>query len=159
MAKQPGFQRAYVAKFLGDPVTHTILRVWEDEEAYLTFRQTPDGNYGRGRPEGLYVNEKVISQWLSTKEAAGVESGDFLVKTDWEVPEAAWPAFNEGERRMEEIEMSFGLLGVKEFRAKEDNVALTIGRFPSRVELEVLLESKKFNAERERLPEGVNRIS
>ncbi len=53
MAKQPGFQRTYVAKFLGDAVSHTILRIWQDEEAYLTFRAGPDGNYGRGRPEGV----------------------------------------------------------------------------------------------------------
>ncbi len=159
MAKQPGFERALVAKFLGDAVSHTILRFWQDEEAYLTFRQTPDGNYGRGRPEGLYVNEKVIPQWISTKEAAGVESGPFLVKTDWEVPEAAWPAFNEGERQMEDIEMTFGLLGVKQFRAKETSVGITIARFPSRAELEALIESQEFKKAREGLPEGVNRIS
>ena len=36
---------------------------------------------------------------------------------------------------------------------------MTIGRFPSRAEFDALLESKEFNAERDRLPEGVNRIS
>lgn len=159
MAKQPGFQRAYVAKFLGDAVTHTILRFWQDEESYRAFRESPDGNYGRGRPEGLYMNEKVIPQWVSTKEAGGAEEGRFLVKTEWQVPENAWDAFNEGERRMEDIEFAFGLLAVKQFRAKEGSVALTVARFPSRAEFEALLESKEFNEERKRLPEGVQRIS
>ena len=159
MAPQPGFERAIVATFLGDPVSHTILRLWKDEEVYLAFRATPDGNYGRGRPEGLYVNEKVIPQWVSTKDPAGVEEGSFLVKTDWQIPEAAWDAFNEGEREMEAIEMAYGLKGVKQFRAKEDNVALTIGRFPSRTEFEALLESSEFNEARKNLPEGVTRIS
>ena len=80
-------------------------------------------------------------------------------QTDWEVPEAAWPAFNEGERQMEDIEMAFGLLGVKQFRAKETSVGITIARFPSRAELEALIESQEFNKAREGLPEGVNRIS
>ncbi len=75
------------------------------------------------------------------------------------MPEAAWDAFNEGERKMEDIEMAYGLKGVKQFRAKEANVALTIARFPSRAELEALLESPEFNEARKDLPEGVTRIS
>lgn len=159
MAKQPGFQRAYVAKYLGDGVTHTILRIWQDDESFGSFRESPDGNYGRNRPEGLYVNEQVVPQWVSTKQAAGMEEGSFLVKTQWEVPESAWDAFNAGERRLEDIEFAFGLKGVKQFRAKDRNEALTVARFSSRFEFENLLESEEFNEARKHLPVGVRRLS
>src|SRR5687767_13401062 len=69
MAPQPGFKMAFVAKYLGDGTRHTIMRFWEDEAAYQAFRATPDGNYGRNRPEGLYVNEPVVTPLVSFGEA------------------------------------------------------------------------------------------
>src|ERR1044071_9763736 len=87
MAPHLGFKHAIFAKYLGDAARHTIMRFWEDEEAYQQFRESPDGNYGRNRPEGLYAGERVVSPWYSFGEVTGGASGDFIVKIQREVPE------------------------------------------------------------------------
>ena len=50
MAPHAGFRDAIVAKYLGDATRHTIMRFWENEEAYDAFRASPDGNYSSNRP-------------------------------------------------------------------------------------------------------------
>jgi heme-degrading monooxygenase HmoA len=159
MAPHDGFVRAIVAKYLGDGTRHTILRVWRDEAAYKAFRATPDGNYGRGRPEGLYINDPVVPQWNSLHDADHLGAGPFLVKTQWEVPEDAWDAFDAANQRVEKLAMTLGLKGVNEFRATDRSEGLTIGRFESRAAYEALLEHPEFGAIRREMPEGINRIS
>jgi heme-degrading monooxygenase HmoA len=159
MAPHDGFVRAIVAKYLGDGTRHTILRVWQDEAAYKAFRATPDGNYGRGRPEGLYINDQVVPQWNSRSDADHMGAGPFLVKTQWEVPEAAWDAFDAANQRVEKLALTLGLKGVNEFRATERSEGLTIGRFESRAAYEALLDHPDFSAIRSKMPEGINRLS
>jgi heme-degrading monooxygenase HmoA len=159
MAPHDGFVRAIVAKYLGDGTRHTILRVWRDEAAYKAFRATPDGNYGRGRPEGLYVNDAVVPQWNSLSETDHMGAGPFLVKTQWEVPDDAWDGFDAANQRVEKLALTLGLVGANEFRATERSEGLTIGRFENRAAYESLLEHSDFSAIRSEMPDGINRIS
>lgn len=159
MAPHDGFIRAIVAKYLGDGTRHTILRVWRDEEAYRAFRATPDGSYGKGRPEGLYANDPVVPQWNSLHPEDRIGSGPFLVKTQWAVPEDAWDAFNTANERVEALAGKMGLVGVNEFRAVDRSEGLTIGRFESRAAYEALIDSPDFLAIRREMPHGIERIS
>jgi heme-degrading monooxygenase HmoA len=159
MEPHDGFVRAIVAKYMGDGTRHTILRVWRDEDAYRAFRASPDGNYGRGRPEGLYVNDPVVPQWHSVEAGDHIGAGPFLVKTQWEVPEEAWDGFNATNQRVEAVALKMGLRGVNEFRAADRSEGLTIGRFESRAAYEALIEDPAFLAIRREMPEGINRIS
>lgn len=159
MAPHDGFMRAIVAKYLGDGTRHTILRVWRDEDAYKAFRATPDGSYGKGRPEGLYINEKVVPQWNSLSAEDHLGAGPFLVKTQWEVPEDAWDGFNEANDGVEQLARTMGLVGVNEFRATDRSEGLTIGRFENRGAYEALLEHPQFQEIRSAMPEGISRIS
>ena len=160
MAPQPGFIGAIVAKYQGDPTKHTVLRFWENIEAYQRFREGPDGNYGRGRPEGLYSNEQVVPQWESVLEGKGDAKGSFLVKVQMEVPEGAWDGFTEHRKRVQAAALSFG--GVeyfRQFRAKDRSEALLVGRWRSRDDAERWSESAEFGAVRGGAPEGVQPIS
>jgi heme-degrading monooxygenase HmoA len=159
MAPHDGFIRAIVAKYLGDGTRHTILRVWHDEEAYRTFRASPDGNYGKGRPEGLYTNDPVVPQWNSIVADDHIGAGSFLVKTQWQVPEEAWDAFNEANHRVEQLALTLGLQGVNEFRALDRSEGITIGRFESRAAYEHLLDHPDFSAIRREMPAGIERTS
>lgn len=159
MAPHDGFVRAIVAKYLGDGTRHTILRVWSDEEAYMAFRAGPDGSYGKGRPAGIYVNDSVVPQWNSVEETDHIGAGPFLVKTQWQVPEDAWEAFDAANKRVEALAMTLGLKGVNEFRAVDRSEGLTIGRFESRAAYEALIDHPDFLAIRRDMPEGITRIS
>ena len=159
MSPHDGFVRAIVAKYLGDGTRHTILRLWQDEEAYRAFRATPDGSYGKGRPEGLYVNDPVVPQWNSITAEDHIGTGAFLVKTQWQVPEDTWDAFDAANQRVEQLALTLGLKGVNEFRATDRSEGLTLGRFESRAAYERLLDSPDFSAIRREMPEGIERIS
>ena len=141
MAPHDGFQRAIVAKYLGNGTRHTILRLWRDEAAFRAFRATPDGSYGKGRPEGLYVNDAVVPQWNSIIEDDHIGAGPFLVKTQWQVPEDAWDAFNDANHRVETLALTMGLKGVNEFRAVDRSEGLTLGRFENRAAYEALMDT------------------
>jgi len=158
MAGHAGFNRAIVAKYLGAATSHTVLRLWQDEAAYRTFRETPDGNYGRGRPEGLYTNERVVPQWNSVIEGSGAAGGAFLVKVQWELAEDAWKPFLDYEKRTAETARGHGLVGADTFRAREGNQALTIARFASRDGFESLIDSPELSAARLALPDGAKHV-
>ncbi len=159
MAPHDGFERAIVAKYLGDGTRHTILRLWRDEDAYKAFRATPDGSYGKGRPEGLYANEPVVPQWNSIEAVDHIGAGSFLAKTQWQVPEDAWEAFDAANKRVETLARTLGLVGVNEFRAVDRSEGLTLGRFESRAAYETLLDHPGFSAIRRDMPDGISRIS
>ena len=159
MAPHDGFVRALVAKYLGNGTYHTILRVWRDEEAFTAFRATPDGNYGRGRPEGLYATVPVVPRWVSIADEDHLGAGPFLVKTQWEVTEDAWDAFNAANEQVEKLALTMGLKGVNEFRATDRSEGLTIGRFESRSAYEALIEHPDYVSIRQGMPEGITRAS
>lgn len=160
MADKPGFYRALVAKYLGDGTRHTVLRLWESEDAFQRFRETPDGNYGRNRPEGLYANDQVVPRWNSVFETAGSGAGRYLVKVQREVPEGAWGAFTEAWKQMAAAAIAGGRVAEqRSFRAADRSEALTIARFRDRAAFENLLESSEYAKARTAMPEGVNLVS
>jgi heme-degrading monooxygenase HmoA len=156
MAPQPGFKEALVAKYLGDASRHTIMRFWEDETVFQAFRATPDGSYGRNRPEGLYVNEPVVTPLVSYGEAAGSASGDFLIKVQHDLQPGAWDAFLEQQKQMLNMGASMpGLVWVRQFRGKDKDSAVIVARFSSRDVFESMVESPLYAEGMKSMPEGV----
>ena len=156
MAPHEGFARAIVAKYLGDGLRHTVLRFWESREAYQRFREGPDGNYGRGRPPGLYVNEQVVPQWENWNAALSDEGGDFLVKAQRDVPEPAQPGFWGAATRIEEVARALGGLNSSDgFRAIEGTDVLSVARYESCEAFERLLDSPEYGEALAAVPEEV----
>jgi heme-degrading monooxygenase HmoA len=135
------------------------LRLWESADAFQKFRETPDGNYGRNRPEGLYVNEPVVPRWESVLEGHGNAKGNFLAKIQTEVPEGAWDALTSQRKDMQSAAIaSGGLVDVHNFRATDQNQALTLARFESRDAYDSFIDSPAFAKANASLPEGVNLV-
>jgi heme-degrading monooxygenase HmoA len=156
MAPHPGFKHAIVTKYLGDATRHTIMRFWENEEAYQAFRATPDGNYGSSRPEGIYAGERVISPWFSYDEAFGSATGDFLVKVQREVPEATWDVFLAQQKAMIEVAPNIeGLVWTRLVRARGHDHSLVVARFHSRADFEDLHESMQYREMLQRIPKAL----
>ena len=145
MAPQEGFVNAIVAKYLGDLTRHTVLRFWQDEAAYQKFREGPDGNYGRNRPQGLYTNEQVIPQWNSFSVDGDIAGGgNYLAKVHQPVPEDGWAGFQQMQGQISAVAKSAGMKSAAHFRAKDRSEALTVARFGGRQDLEKMFESPDF---------------
>ena len=158
MAPQPGFKEAIVAKYLGDGTRHTIMRFWEDEAAYQAFRATPDGSYGRNRPEGLYVNEPVVTPLVSFGEATGAATGNFLIKLERTVEPSAWDAFlAHANGVLANAPKIPGLAWAAGFRGKDKDANITLIRMSGRDALEDMLETPMIAAAMT-LPEGVTQV-
>jgi heme-degrading monooxygenase HmoA len=150
MASKPGFRQAIVGRYLGDGVRHTVLRIWEDEDAYRRFREGPDGDYGKGRPPGLYTNEQVTPQWNSVLETGAGAGGDrrdysHLVKVQFEIPEDGWERFLDQEKRLESNVQSLG--GVDHrlvCRAKDRPECLVIIKYPDKANWDRLIDSPEY---------------
>ena len=95
-----GFVSAVVARYLGNPTDYLILRAWDDKDAYLAFRQTPDGqNYPKDRPEGLYEGLPVGREWQLEIDSKGSVPGNFLVRSLYRVAPENAGEFIENRRR------------------------------------------------------------
>ena len=160
MQPNPGFVQAVVGRYQGDGFRHTVLRLWESAEAFQKFRETPDGNYGRNRPEGLYVNEPVVPRWESFLEGEGQARGNLLAKIQVEVPEGAWEALMAQRKDMQSAAIaSGGIVDVRNFRATDQNQALTLARFESRAAYDRFIDSPEYVKANAALPEGVTMVS
>jgi heme-degrading monooxygenase HmoA len=141
MAPHAGFREAIVAKYLGDATRLTIMRFWEDEAAWQAFRASPDGGYGRNRPENLYVNESVATPLTSTGEVAGSAQGNVLVKVQWQVEAEGWERFLAAQA--EAASALPGLVWTRQLRGiRNEDVAIDVLRFRSRDDAEALLDSQ-----------------
>ena len=159
MAPHAGFIQALVGRYQGDGIRHTVLRFWESADTFQKFHETPDGNYGRNRPEGLYQGESVVPRWESFAEAAGNVKGNFLVKVQREVPEGAWDAFTTYEKELVAARLALGGVEyIRQFRATDQSQALTIARLESRDVYERLLDSPDFSKVMLSAPEGVSLV-
>lgn len=154
MAPSPGFRQAIVARYLGDPQTHTVLRFWDSLEAYHGFRAGPNGNYGRNRPEGLYTNQPVIPQWLSFAECENPpDDGSLLIKVERPVPAPQWPAYEAyAKATLTLTEKAPGLTSVVAFKAVDQEAAISITRMRSRAALEAFVDNPEYAATRSMLP-------
>src|SRR6266568_3452426 len=145
MTPHDGFVQAIVAKYLGDITRHTVLRFWEGEAAYQKFRESPDGNYGRNRPQGLYNNEQVVPQWNSFSAEGDITgTASYLVKVQQAVPEDAWTGFEQMQGQISAAAKKAGMKSAVHFRAKDRSEALTVARFGGRQDLEKMFESPDF---------------
>ena len=159
MSPHDGFKQAIVAKYLGDSLRHTIMRFWEDEEAYQAFRATPDGNYGRSRPEGIYTGERVIGPLVSYGEVNGNAAGNFYIKVQREVPAAAWSGLLDQQKAMLDLAPSLsGLVWARQLRAKDQDQALVVARFRSREDFENMIDSTEYVELQKKVPESVNLV-
>jgi heme-degrading monooxygenase HmoA len=160
MAPKPGFRQAIVAKYLGDGSRHTVLRVWESEETFRSFREGPDGNYGKGRPPGLYTNETVVPQWTSMLESQAPDRGSYLVKTQYELPAEDWDSFTDHQRQLQAAMASLGTpVSAWVLRARDRDESLSVARFPDRAAFEQLLDSAAYLKVLETLPAGVKTLT
>jgi heme-degrading monooxygenase HmoA len=154
MAPSPGFREAIVARDLGHPTRHTVMRVWEDEAAYQQFREGPNGNYGRNRPVGLYTNEQVVPQWNSVHEATGSAQGNYLVKIQRAVPEGAADASGRYTQGYRDLLGSHGDVASHwVFHAKDRPELLAIVRFRNQEAADRFVDSSEHARHVETRPE------
>ena len=100
MSKHTGFVRASVSKAPGNETDHLILRAWNSEDAFRTFRATDDGQgYSRNRPAGLYEGLPVGRAWELVGESGG-DGGVYLMRCIGGVAEARRDAFIGGLKQL-----------------------------------------------------------
>ncbi len=86
MKPSPGFVKAQVSRFLGNPTDYLILRIWDSQEDWTNFRATPDGqNYPKDRPEGLYEGLPVGRNWERVINSPAGATGNYLVRSIYKV--------------------------------------------------------------------------
>jgi heme-degrading monooxygenase HmoA len=159
MQPNPGFIQALVGRYQGDSFRHTVLRLWESAEAFQKFRETPDANYGRNRPEGLYVNEPVVPRWESFLEADGNAKGDFLLKVQLEVPDEAWEARVGQLKELQNAAIATGaVVSARNFRATDQSQSLSLVRWESRDAFERFVDSPDYAKANATMPDGVKLI-
>jgi heme-degrading monooxygenase HmoA len=118
MQPNRGFVSGVVACYLGNPTDYLILRAWDDRDAYLAFRQTPDGqDYPKSRPEGLYEGLPVGREWQLEIDSPGSVSGAYLVRSVYRVAPENAGEFIENRRRHDGFALRVpGTAGLQTFR-------------------------------------------
>lgn len=159
MAPHDGFIEAIVAKYLGEAHRHTIMRFWRDQAAFEAFRASPDGNYGRGRPAGIYEGEKVVTPLISLADMEGPARGNFLVKVQHSVAEDAWDAFIKMQTAVKEAsENQSGIVWARALRGRDESAALAVVRFQDRQSWEDLIDSPAYVEAVANVPDGVKLV-
>jgi heme-degrading monooxygenase HmoA len=158
-APHAGFKRAILGKYLGDTTRHTVLRFWDKEESFQAFRASPEGGYGRNRPEGIYAGEHVINPLTSYAEASGTAAGDFLVQIQNAVPEDRWDQFQEHQKVVLDVISKMPAFVWANFaRAESENQALSIMRFRSRDDFEQIVEGSEYRDVMATVTKGVEHV-
>ena len=123
MKPNPGFVSAVVARYLGNPTDYLILRAWADRDAYLAFRQTPDGQgYSKNRPEGLYEGQPVGREWQLEIDSKGSVPGNFLVRSLYRVAPENADEFIENRRRHDGLALKVpGTAGLQTLRCLDQD--------------------------------------
>lgn len=104
MKPQPGFVKAEVARYLGNPTDYLIMRIWDSQDAWNAFRQTEDGaNYPKNRPEGLYEGVAVGRNWELEIDSQGGQPGGFLVRSIYRPADGRMADFIENRRRHDKL--------------------------------------------------------
>lgn len=122
MKPNPGFVRGSVARYLGNPTDYLILRAWEDKDAYVAFRATPDGqDYPKSRPEGLYEGLPVGREWALEIDSPGSSAGNYLVRSIYRVAAENAEEFIENRRRHDGLALQVpGTAGLQTFRCLDE---------------------------------------
>ena len=121
MQPNPGFVKASVARYLGNPTDYLILRAWADRDAYLAFRATPDGqDYPKSRPEGLYEALPAGREWTLEIDSPGSVAGDYLVRSVYRVAPEDATEFIENRRRHDGLALQVeGTAVLQTFRCQD----------------------------------------
>jgi quinol monooxygenase YgiN len=81
MRKHPGFIRARVARYLGNPNDYLVMRWWRTAEDLAEHGRNPAvPNWGANRPEGIFLVPPNTTRWESATESEQPWSG-FFVRT------------------------------------------------------------------------------
>ena len=122
MEPAPGFVRAQVARFLGNPTDYLVLRMWDSPADWAKFRETPDGaNYPRSRPEGLYEGLPVGRNWDLQIDSSNGGPGDYLVRSIYKVGDADREEFVQNRRRHDTLALQVpGTVYLQTFRCTDD---------------------------------------
>lgn len=103
MQPHPGFVKGQISRYLGNPTDYLILRMWDSQDAYQKFRESPDGNYGKSRPEGLYEGVPVGRMWELAIDTQGGVPGNFLVRSIYQPAEGRAQDFIENRKRHDKL--------------------------------------------------------
>ncbi len=123
MKPSPGFVRGSVARFLGNPTDYLILRAWQDRDAYLAFRATPEGqDYPKSRPEGLYEGLPVGREWDLKIDSTGDVAGNYLVRSIYRVTPENADEFVQNRERHDGLALQVpGTAGLQTFRSLDQD--------------------------------------
>ena len=150
MQPAPGFVRAQVSRFLGNPTDYLILRMWDAAADWSKFRETPDGaNYPKNRPEGLYEGLPVGRNWELEIESQNGGLGNYLVRSIYKVGEGDEGEFIDNRRRHDKLALQTpGTVGLQTFRCTDDDpenkgTFLVLARRTDRDAYNAYLESKQ----------------
>ena len=137
MQPQPGFVCAQVCAFLGNSSRHLVLRMWEDKDAFLAFRATPDGSgYSANRPPGIYEGQPCGREWDLAAETLGPATGDWLMRGEFDIAEGRWDDYFTLRKMQDEAHLSSGGLVVARQLKQVDaeNAALMLIRKTGRAD-------------------------
>ena len=123
MKPQPGFVKAEIARYLGNPTDYLILRAWDSIDAYTAFRQTDDGqNYSKNRPEGLYQGLPVGKNWDLVIDSPGGVPGNYVVRSIYLPAEGRDAEFIENRRRHDPLALQVpNQSGLQTFRCTDED--------------------------------------
>lgn len=122
MKPAPGFVRAQVSRYLGNPTDYLILRVWDSQQDWTNFRATPDGqNYPKDRPEGLYEGLPVGRNWERVIDSPAGATGNYLVRSIYKVGDGRGDEFITNRERHDGLAVQVpGTVGLETWRCTDD---------------------------------------
>lgn len=159
MQPQPGFVRAQIAQYLGNSMRHLVLRMWDDQNSWQAFRETPEGSsYPQSRPEGLYAQQPCGRDWNLLQESSGRATGSFLIRSEFDVAHDRWDDYLTIRKAQDRIHREAGgfqyAWNFKELG--EGDGALLLVRKTSRDDHMVYVESMLKSQLRDSSPQGVS---
>ena len=157
MQPNPGFTGAQVCAYLGNSSRHLILRMWEDKEAFLAFRATPDGSgYSKNRPEGIYEGQPCGREWELAAETAGPATGNWLMRGEFDIAEGRWDDYLTLRGMQDGMHLSSGGLVVsRQFKQLDaENAALMLIRKTGRADHLKYMENENLPGANPDRPRG-----
>ena len=157
MQPAPGFVGAQVCAYLGNSSRHLILRMWENKDAFLAFRATPDGSgYSRSRPEGIYEAEPCGREWELAAETLGPAAGNWLMRGEFDIADGRWDDYLKLRGMQDQMHLaSGGLVVSRQFKQIDaDNAALMLIRKTGREDHLMYMENENRPGANDDRPRG-----
>ncbi len=157
MQPQPGFVGAQICAYLGNSSRHLILRMWEDKDAFLAFRATPNGSgYSASRPPGIYEAEPCGREWDLAAETIGPATGNWLMRGEFDIAEGRWDDYIKLRGMQDEMHLkSGGLVVSRQFKQLDaENAALMLIRKTGREDHLMYMENENTPGANDDRPRG-----